>query len=257
MNSMTLRQILVVSVSMVTLVSQWRHSLAFLEIRRRLNGIRMNNVDYQKISAVDTVSIAKQNLLESLEDPNGFNIATPERTKLVEELTKANPTPKPASTDGFAPFAVGTWRIVYAPHISTMGSLAGGSFDPVYYIMKPNGVMTSHARFSFPLLGSGWLSVSGTYGSEDDDSVCYVDFNKAWVSRNISDDDSPLASLEDVPNSLSKSIIQTLGQLGFVRAISVFPVSYLDDDTIVFNFDLLGTRICARKIDPTHFCRRT
>jgi hypothetical protein len=216
--------------------------------------MKMSNAD-SHVSTIDSVSIAKQNLLDSLDDPQGFNSATYARTKLVEELTMANPTLKPGSTDGFAPYVVGTWKIVYAPHISTMGSFLRGSFDPVYYIMKPNGVMTSHARFSFPLLGSGWLSVSGTYGSEDNDKICRVNFNKTWVSLNEmnADNDSPLPSLEDVPDSVSKSIIQTLGQLGFVKAVSVFPVSYLDNDTIVFDFELLGTRICARKVGPVDY----
>ncbi|KAL3908040.1 MAG: hypothetical protein SGILL_008636, partial [Bacillariaceae sp.] len=204
---------------------------------------------------------AKERLLNSLDDPRGFNSATKERTQLVKQLTDENPTPKAGSTDGFAPFALGTWRIVYAPHIYTMGSLIGGSFDPVHYIMKQDGVMTSHARYSLPLIGSGWLSVSGTYGSDDENMVCRVDFDKAWVSLvnqssgsdGIIDDDSPIPSFEAVPDSFSKNLIQVIGQLGFVKSVSVFPVSYLDDDTIVFDFELLGTRICARKIDdPEH-----
>jgi hypothetical protein len=210
-------------------------------------------------TSIATISSAKQRLLDSWDDPLGFNSASKERTKLVEELTKENVTPKPGSVVGFTPHAVGTWKIVYAPHIYTMGSLIGGSFSPVYYIMKPNGIMTSHAKYTFPFLGSGWLSVSGTYGSEDDDTVCRVDFDKAWVKIIDECDDNEnengdsvvgyFDSFEDVPDSVSKTIIQTLGQFGFVKSVSVFPVSYLDEDTIVFDFELLGTRICARKLD--------
>ena len=203
-----------------------------------------------------TTSSSKQRFLDSLDDPTGFNSASKERTQLVEELTKENVTPKPGSLGGFTPYAVGTWKIIYAPHIYTMGSLIGGSFSPVYYTMKPNGIMTSHAKYTLPLFGTGWLSVSGTYGSEDNDTVCRVDFDKAWV-KIITDDSNNkndnvigyIDSFEDVPDSISKTIIQTLGQLGFVKSVSVFPVSYLDEDTIVFDFELLGTRICARKID--------
>lgn len=111
--------------------------------------------------------------------------------------------------------------------------------------------MTSHARFNVPLIASGWLSVSGTYGSEDDDRICRVDFDKAWVTLDKSASNkntTPVPSLEEVPDSLSKTIVQTLGQLGFVKSVSLFPVSYLDTDTIVFDFELLGTRICARKV---------
>ena len=152
----------------------------------------------------------------------------------------------------------GTWRVVYAPHMDAMSRLVRGRFYPVEYILRKDGTMTSHAKYNLPLIGSGWLSVSGTYGSEDGNVVCRVDFDKAWVSlvdNNSVDDtvignDSPFPTFESVPDSLSKSIIQVIGQLGFVKSVSVFPVSYLDDDTIVFDFELLGTRICARKVGP-------
>ncbi len=191
-------------------------------------------------------------LLQNLDDPLSFNSPTKERTRLVAELTNENPTNFPGSTISFSPLAVGTWRIIYAPHIFTMGSLLQGSFDPVYYIMKSNGEMTSHARYNFPIIGSGWLSVSGTYSSQDEKNLCRVDFTKAWVKwidakRN---DDEPYESLEMVPASLWKDGIQTLGNWFFIDAVSTFPVSYLDRDTIVFDFKLLGTRICARKVGP-------
>jgi hypothetical protein len=46
--------------------------------------------------------------------------------------------------------------------------------------------------YPFPIYGSGWFSV---YGSEDNDSICRVNFYKAWVkiignnSENNQDDD--------------------------------------------------------------------
>jgi hypothetical protein len=197
----------------------------------------------------------KDILLQKLDDPQTFNSANKERTQLVADLTKENPVDAPGSTQSFAPLACGTWRIVYAPHIYTMGSLLQGSFDPVYYIMKPNGKMTSHARYNFPIIGSGWLSVSGSYTSQDEENACRVDFNKAWIklidkSSDDPDDAEPFESLEAVPPSPWKDGIQALGKVFFIDAVSVFPVSYLDKDTIVFDFELLGTRICARKVGP-------
>ena len=138
-----------------------------------------------------------------------------------------------------------------------MGRLAVGGrdgFSPVLYDLKVDGTMISHARYDFPVVGSGWLSVSGTYASQDEQDMCRVDFDKAWikvVNSNEDDvDDQPFASLDDVPSSLAKSVIQALGQLFFIDAVSIFPVSYLDQDLIVFDFKLLGTRIVARKIQP-------
>lgn len=201
------------------------------------------------------VPTTKSILLQNLDDPIGFNSPTKVRTRLVADLTKENPTDSPGSTTSFTPLAIGTWRIVYAPHIFTMASLFQGSFDPVYYIMKQKGQITSHARFQFPIIGTGWLSVSGTYSSQDEQNVCRVDFDKAWVKWSYDDtgynnNDMPYKSFEEVPPSPWKDIIQTLGNWFFIDAVSVFPVSYLDYDTIVFDFELLGTRICARKIGP-------
>jgi hypothetical protein len=204
-----------------------------------------------KTANPEASSPTKTAFLDGLDDRLGFNKATKERTDLVKALTLDNPTQSPGSTGSFSPLAVGTWRIVYAPHISTMGGLAGGVFDPVMYELKPNGSMTSHARYDFPIVGSGWLSVSGTYGSEDEDQVCRVDFDKAWVTLSNGDDEvQPYEDLESVPSGLWKDIIQTVGKLAVIKAVSVFPVSYLDEDTIVFDFELLGTRICARKLGP-------
>ena len=103
-----------------------------------------------------------------------------------------------------------------------------------------------HERFSSFL--------SGTYGSVND-TVCRVDFNEAWIKPvpksssvpSVNKDDLPYPSLSDVPDSVSKQWITRLGKLFFIEDVSVFPVSFLDSDTIVFDFELLGTRICAKK----------
>jgi hypothetical protein len=200
---------------------------------------------------------SKQRFLEGLDDPTGMNDATKTRTDLVKDMTLENPTISPGSTKSFSSFAAGTWRIVYAPHISTMGKLAQVRFDPVLYMLEPSGEMTSHARYDFPVIGSGWLSVSGTYSSQDEDRYCRVDFDKAWVTLNDDDDEDdkngqPYKDLDSVPSSIAKDVINTLGKFFFIDSVSVFPVSYLDNDTIVFDFELLGTRIVARKISESY-----
>jgi hypothetical protein len=58
----------------------------------------------------------------------------------------------------------------------------------------------------------------------------------------------PYKSLDEVPDSFVKNAINSIGKAMFIDAFAVFPVSFLDDDTIVFDFELLGTRICAKKI---------
>ncbi|CAB9530431.1 expressed unknown protein [Seminavis robusta] len=198
---------------------------------------------------------SKLTFLQSLETLDTMNAATKERTQMVRDMTNDNPTSQPGSKEGFQPFAAGLWSVIYAPHITTMSKLVGRGFTPVWYDLKQDGTMISHARFDvkLPLLPekSGWLSVSGTYGTQDDNRVCRVDFDKAWIKWNDDNnntEDAPYPTLEDVAPSLEKTIIQTLGKWLFIDSFSVFPVSYLDDDLIVFDFELLGTRICARKI---------
>ena len=68
------------------------------------------------------------------------------------------------------------------------------------------------------------------------------------TSTSTTNNDGPYPFLDNVPESLSKNIITTLGNLFFVDIVSVFPVSYWDTDLVVFDFELLGTRICARKV---------
>ncbi|CAJ1963482.1 unnamed protein product [Cylindrotheca closterium] len=221
---------------------------------------------------------------------------TKERTALVTEMTNTNPTASPGSTKSFRHLAPGIWRVVYAPHIATFGMVVSQflsalfsqsplfntvaaddvtnkkgttnknspgvsiGFDPVYYLMRPDGTMTSHARLVVKFLNNKpaesvtWFSVAGTYSSQDEDQICRVDFDEAWIqtsSEKMNDDPlelPPYASLDEVPASLGKDIINALGRFFFVDGVSVFPVSYLDDDCIVFDFELLGTRICAKKV---------
>jgi hypothetical protein len=62
-----------------------------------------------------------------------------------------------------------------------------------------------------------------------------------------SSDPRPYPDIESVPDSISKFVIRNIGRALFIEPFAVFPVTYLDDDLIVFDFELLGTRICARK----------
>jgi len=160
-------------------------------------------------------------------------------------MISVNPTKNPGSTQSFAKIAPGEWNVVYAPHITVLSSLAGGKFDPIIYDMRKNGTIISHARYNFPLLGEGWLSTSGTYGSEDEKNICRIDFDHAWIDVS----DTPIKSFEKVPETWYKGIVDIIGQYAFINEFAVFPVSYLDQNTIVFDFELLGTRICARKIN--------
>ena len=90
--------------------------------------------------------------------------------------------------------------------------------------------------------------IQNTEQQSVNDNVCRVDFDEAWIRTC---DDSfkvqPYESIDSVPDSISKTLIRNMGKALFIEAFAVFPVSYLDDNLIVFDFELLDTRICARK----------
>ena len=210
-----------------------------------------------------TISSAKDRFVASLTDLDTLNQHDKDRTRLLQEMIDSKvevpiqeykrsgsnaSIENPGLWQSMQPVAKGTWKVVYAPHMTTMAGIAGGSLD-VSYILSEDGTIISHAVCKFPWLvmpsGCLVLSVSGTFSSVSS-TVCRVDFDRAWVTL---DSEEPYATFEAVPENGSKTIISSLGQLFFIEQVSVFPVSWLDDDLIVFDFELLGTRICARKID--------
>ncbi len=80
-------------------------------------------------------------------------------------------------------------------------------------------------------------------------AVCRVDFDEAWIRPfdGESHNSGPYPNIASMPDSISKSVIRNLGRALFIEPFAIFPVSFLDDEVIVFDFELLGTRICARK----------
>ena len=157
----------------------------------------------------------------------------------------------PGRLSSIMPIAPGVWKVVYAPHMTTIAKLAGNTQLDVQYIMHDDQSIESHAKFSnLPFLNAMiYLSVSGTYGTVSD-TVCSVNWTDAWVKliRDHDDEDAPYAQITDVPDSIVKTIITNIARLLFIQPFSVFPVSFLSHDLTVFDFALLGTRICARKV---------
>ncbi len=217
----------------------------------------------------------KKNFFASLDSMETLNDATKERSALLAkmidekqvvavgskgsgEMTISYEKPGSAETflasGGTAPVAAGTWKVVYAPHMTTAMDIFRGRFDVTYDLFSDSRII-SHAYYDFPIVGKGYLSVSGTYGSVANDSTdtySCVDFDKAWIkalpSSASASTESPYDSLEAVPDSFLKTAINEIGKRAFIESVAVFPVSFLDDDTIVFEFEFLGTKICAHKV---------
>lgn len=194
-------------------------------------------------------SSAKDTFLESLTYDDTLNEGTKERTGLLNNMiaSKLEVTIKdvlkndsqketalsatnPASLPSILPIAPGIWKVVYAPHMTTIAKLAGGLDLDVEYIMHADQTIESHAKFSaLPGIKSIYLSVSGKYDSVSD-TVCSVQWDEAWVkviSNGNNEDDVPYAHIQDVPDSLLKTAITNAGKLLFIEPFSVFPVSFL------------------------------
>ena len=220
------------------------------------------------------IASEKQEFLDSLDHLDKLNLATEQRSSLMKnfidnkitiplsdwdregsDLQQGNQCrslEKPGLHQTFNFVAKGNWKVIYAPHMTTIAGLLGGTFD-VQYNLNSSSKMESHAKFDFPVVGRGFLSVSGTYGSVDE-NICRVDFDKAWIKllassqfHDKNEEDTPYPSLDDVPDSPIKRIINAVGNTMFIEQFSVFPISFLDEDLIVFDFPLLGTRVCALK----------
>ena len=212
---------------------------------------------------------ARETFLDSLTCLDTINDGTKERTKflnlmihekldvdvttLLGSASAADATlsaTNPGRLSSIMPIAPGVWKVVYAPHMTTIAKLAGNTQLDVQYIMHRDQSIESHAKFSnVPFLKAVYLSVSGTYGTVSD-TVCTVNWTDAWVKliRDHDNTDAPYAQISEVPDSLTKAIITNTARLLFIKPFSIFPVSFLSHDLTVFDFALLGTRICARKV---------
>jgi len=234
-------------------------------------------VQSSESNAPDTKSMGanKKNFFSSLDSMETLNEATKERSALLAKMIDEKEVvavgsqgsgertisyEKPGSTEtflalgGVAPVAAGTWKVVYAPHMTTAMDIFRGRFDVTYDLFADSRIV-SHAYYDFPIVGKGYLSVSGTYGSVANDATdmySRVDFDKAWLKALPSSASTstapPYDSLEAVPDSFLKTAINEIGKRAFIESVAVFPVSFLDDDTIVFEFESLGTKICAHKV---------
>ena len=95
-----------------------------------------------------TASTVKSRFFNSLDCVNDLNKASKERTELLNDIIeKGDSVANPGSRESFLPMAPGRWRVIYAPHMTTMAGLAGGKFS-VQYDLKEDGTIVSHAKVS-------------------------------------------------------------------------------------------------------------
>lgn len=171
----------------------------------------------------------------------GGEARVPQIDAVLDRLRDCNPTPEPGLKASFAPLAAGTWRVAFAPHIAKLSSAAGARFDPILYLLRDDGSITSHVRYTWLGFTDGWLSTVGKYGSRDA-STSYVEWEDAWWEPSAEQPG------EDPDAGTLAALVSGLGKVGFVSAFANFPVEYLDADLCVFIFPLSQTRIAAVRV---------
>lgn len=189
--------------------------------------------------------IERQRLVGIFRDFGQSPLKNEQQAALLRDL---NPTQRPGADESYAKYANGLWRVSYAPHIQTFERVSGTMFD-VYYALE-DGAMESYVRFESKFLGNavalGHLCASGSYGSLSD-SETSITWRRVWCDLN-SFASGPSAA-DELSKHVSPKIVQSLGILVFIESVSRFPVFYLDNDLVMFEFSLLGTKIIAAKIN--------
>eukprot|EP00434_Breviolum_minutum_P011704 symbB.v1.2.010325.t1/scaffold671.1/size323421/6 len=168
----------------------------------------------------------------------GDEVMTEVEDLITEELVPAGPETQ----------WTGLWRVSYAPHIRTLGSLGLTKFD-VYYDILPcekgetSPKIRSYVRFEGPFW-RGWLNSSGVISTLSEKEV-QVDFQNFWVDWNTAQ-----------PRQDGRDIFSGLAQSFFFLELSRFPVLSLDMEqgTTVFRFPALGVQIAACLVGPSFSC---
>lgn len=150
----------------------------------------------------------------------------------------------------------GLWRVVHAPHIKALGSLALTRFD-VYYDISPapgGGLgVRSFVRFEGPLW-SGWLNAAGGVsevrpplevpglGSRPTSEINFTDFWVDWGAR-----------LPRAAPSASDDVLKRIARPFFFRDLSRFPTLLFDASLglTIFRFPPLGVEIAAKRVGPS------
>eukprot|EP00850_Spirogloea_muscicola_P024700 SM001327S27067 [mRNA] locus=s1327:1006:1681:- [translate_table: standard] len=123
-----------------------------------------------------------------------------------------------------------------------MSSILGARFDPIRYTLTGTHI-ASNVKYSSQLLGDGWLSASGDFEADGLDAVRVL-FDSFWWD--IGRDD--LKPDPQGQGSWQQTSLNNLGRALFFPQLSTFPVLYLDQDLVVFNFPPLSTNIAAHRV---------
>lgn len=134
---------------------------------------------------------------------------------------------------------------MYAPHIRILEKVTFTKYDVFYTFPRDDGSMVSYVRYESPLFQTGWLNTAGRV-ERVADALCRVVWDRIWLDWN-SEAEGPTGAADTAKHVLP-DLVQAVGARGFVEGVSRFPVLYLDEDLCVFQFQVTGTKVCARRI---------
>eukprot|EP00468_Gymnochlora_sp_CCMP2014_P000441 CAMPEP_0167743064 /NCGR_PEP_ID=MMETSP0110_2-20121227/1800_1 /TAXON_ID=629695 /ORGANISM="Gymnochlora sp., Strain CCMP2014" /LENGTH=253 /DNA_ID=CAMNT_0007627377 /DNA_START=45 /DNA_END=806 /DNA_ORIENTATION=- len=177
----------------------------------------------------------------------GSNIADSDKTvanainTLLQDKSPSNAVDKTISDFDWN----GSWRVVYAPHLSFASQmLLGTKFDVEYAI--DDETMQSNVRVTSDILPlQYWLCSAGSVTSAGPRD-CKIKFNEFWVeplTRATIDAPPPKPDL----SGGNRFLINAMGKLGFLEDLALFPVLWMDESLCVFRFPALNVVIAARK----------
>ena len=154
-----------------------------------------------------------------------------------------SPTPAPVN---FAE-STGTWRVVSAPLIDSISSLALTKLDITYRVGA--GTIGATVRYDSKLVGTGWLCTDGTIANVDDAEQPTVKlvWERIWWQPGGSADVAPLDPEADGAAAL-RPLVQALGRAGFSPELAVFPVRYVDANSGLAVFQFQGLTVAVKRI---------
>ncbi|KAI3431404.1 hypothetical protein D9Q98_004457 [Chlorella vulgaris] len=194
--------------------------------------------------------------------------ACEELSAAVAGLVANNPSPQPGPdslTQG-----QGTWEVFHAPHIARLSSALGARFQPIRYTLRGDEII-SNVRYQHPLLGTGWLSASGTIEAVDNDTL-RLHFTRFWwdlgeeslrpelppASSTGRGNDNQAFSSNSGGSSSSQAaldaVVGAVGRLSFLPPLARFPVQHLDGPAglSVFRFPPLASSIAIARVDDSN-----
>ena len=194
------------------------------------------------IPLVLSLALAPTPLLESLRAAGNSPQRSADLKPAVDALLAL---PEPAAQIDFVQ-AAGVWRVVNAPHIDTLSSLALTRFDPIEYHIGADGSIASFVRYDSRLFGKGWLCTDGTVSNCEQflqkPQVRIVWDRIWWAPRDSTRPPRP-------DEGALADIVQTLGKLGFVEELSVFPVRQFLPQEGVAAFNFQSFTVTTAKMD--------